>query len=35
MEPADIAGAFVFLASPASANITGQTLGIDRGEVPW
>jgi len=35
MEPADIAGAFLFLASPASANITGQTLGIDRGEVPW
>ncbi len=35
MEPADIAGAFVFLASTASANITGQTLGIDRGEVPW
>ena len=35
MEPVDIAGAFVFLASPASANITGQTLGIDRGAVPW
>lgn len=35
MEPDDVAGAFLFLASPASANITGQTLGIDRGEVPW
>jgi NAD(P)-dependent dehydrogenase (short-subunit alcohol dehydrogenase family) len=35
MEPADIAGAYLFLGSPASANITGQTLGIDRGEVPW
>lgn len=35
MEPEDIAGAYLFLASSASANITGQTLGIDRGEVPW
>lgn len=35
MEPEDIAGAYLFLGSPASANITGQTLGIDRGEVPW
>lgn len=35
MEPEDITGAYLFLASPASANITGQTLGIDRGEVPW
>ena len=35
MEPEDIAGAYLFLASAASANITGQTLGIDRGEVPW
>jgi NAD(P)-dependent dehydrogenase (short-subunit alcohol dehydrogenase family) len=35
MEPADIAGAYLFLGSAASANITGQTLGIDRGEVPW
>jgi NAD(P)-dependent dehydrogenase (short-subunit alcohol dehydrogenase family) len=35
MEPSDIAGAYLFLGSPASANITGQTLGIDRGEVPW
>ena len=35
MEPADVAGAYLFLSSPASANITGQTLGIDRGEVPW
>lgn len=35
MEPADIAGAYLFLASDLSANITGQTLGIDRGEVPW
>lgn len=35
MEPEDIVGAYLFLASPASANITGQTLGIDRGEVPW
>jgi NAD(P)-dependent dehydrogenase (short-subunit alcohol dehydrogenase family) len=35
MEPEDIAGAYLFLGSPASANVTGQTLGIDRGEVPW
>ena len=35
MEPEDIAGAYLFLGSDASANITGQTLGIDRGEVPW
>jgi 3-hydroxybutyrate dehydrogenase len=35
MEPKDIAGAYLFLASDLSANITGQTLGVDRGEVPW
>jgi 3-hydroxybutyrate dehydrogenase len=34
MEPEDIVGAYLFLGSTASANITGQTLGIDRGEVP-
>jgi NAD(P)-dependent dehydrogenase (short-subunit alcohol dehydrogenase family) len=35
MEPDDIAGPYLFLASDLAANITGQTLGIDRGEVPW
>jgi NAD(P)-dependent dehydrogenase (short-subunit alcohol dehydrogenase family) len=35
MEPDDIAGPYLFLASDFAANITGQTLGIDRGEVPW
>lgn len=35
MEPEDVTGAYLFLGSAASANITGQTLGIDRGEVPW
>jgi NAD(P)-dependent dehydrogenase (short-subunit alcohol dehydrogenase family) len=35
MEPDDIAGAYLFLGSEASTNITGQTLGVDRGEVPW
>lgn len=35
MEPADIAGTYLFLASDLAANITGQSLGIDRGEVPW
>jgi len=35
MEPADMAEAYLFLASPMAANITGQSLGVDRGEVPW
>lgn len=35
MEPADVGGAYLFLASGLAGNITGQTLGVDRGEVPW
>ena len=35
MEPADVAGTYLFLASALAANITGQTFGVDRGEVPW
>jgi 3-hydroxybutyrate dehydrogenase len=35
MEPDDIAGPYLFLASDLAANVTGQTLGADRGEVPW
>ena len=35
MEPRDIVGAYLYLASDLSASITGQTLGIDRGEAPW
>ena len=35
MQPADIVGPYLFLASDGAANITGQSLGIDRGEVPW
>jgi NAD(P)-dependent dehydrogenase (short-subunit alcohol dehydrogenase family) len=35
MEPKDVVGAYLFLASEYAANITGQTLGADRGEVPW
>ena len=35
MEPEDIGGPYLFLASDLAANVTGQTLGIDRGEVPW
>ena len=35
MEPEDVAGAYLFLASDAARNITGQSLGVDRGEVPW
>ncbi len=33
MQPDDIAGPYLFLASDAAANITGQTLNIDRGEL--
>jgi NAD(P)-dependent dehydrogenase (short-subunit alcohol dehydrogenase family) len=35
MEPPDIAGPYLFLASDLAANITGQSLGVDRGEAPW
>lgn len=35
MEPADIVGPYLFLASSLATNVTGQTLGVDRGEVPW
>lgn len=33
MTPADIVGPYLFLASPLAANITGQALSVDRGEV--
>ena len=35
MEPSDMADTYLFLASDAARNITGQSLGVDRGEVPW
>jgi NAD(P)-dependent dehydrogenase (short-subunit alcohol dehydrogenase family) len=35
MEPADVAALYLFLASDVAANITGQSISIDRGEVPW
>jgi NAD(P)-dependent dehydrogenase (short-subunit alcohol dehydrogenase family) len=35
MEPPDVVGPYLFLASDLAANVTGQTLGVDRGEVPW
>ena len=35
MEPEDMAETYMFLASDAAKNITGQSLGVDRGEVPW
>jgi 3-hydroxybutyrate dehydrogenase len=35
MEPADVAGTYLFLASELATNITGQSLGVDRGEAPW
>jgi NAD(P)-dependent dehydrogenase (short-subunit alcohol dehydrogenase family) len=34
MQPIDMAGPYMFLASPFAENVTGQTLGADRGEVP-
>jgi len=30
-EPSDVAGAVLFLASPASAMVTGHTLPVDGG----
>lgn len=33
MQPTDIAGLYLFLASDAAINMTGQTVNIDRGEV--
>jgi 3-hydroxybutyrate dehydrogenase len=35
MEPDDVAALYVFLASDHARNITGQSMGVDRGEVPW
>lgn len=35
MEPADMAPTYLFLGSDMAANITGQSIGVDRGEVPW
>ena len=35
MTPEDVTGPYLFLVSPLAANVTGQTLGVDRGEVPW
>jgi 3-hydroxybutyrate dehydrogenase len=32
MEPADVAGIYLFLASDLAANVTGQAFGVDRGE---
>jgi 3-hydroxybutyrate dehydrogenase len=32
MEPSDVASLYLFLASDLAANITGQALGVDRGE---
>ena len=33
MEPAHVAGAYLFLVSPLAASITGQAIVVDRGEV--
>jgi 3-hydroxybutyrate dehydrogenase len=33
MEPEDVAGVYLFLASEHALNVTGQACGVDRGEV--
>jgi 3-hydroxybutyrate dehydrogenase len=33
MEPQDMAATYLFLASEAADNITGQALTVDRGEI--
>lgn len=33
MQPDDIAGLYVFLASPHAVSITGQAINVDRGEL--
>lgn len=33
MEPADVADSYLFLASDAARNITGQAINVDRGDV--
>ena len=33
MEPDDVAGLYVYLASPAARGLTGQAIPVDRGEV--
>ena len=35
MEPEDMGDTYLFLASDRAANVTGQSIGVDRGEVPW
>lgn len=35
MEPHDMVGPYLFLASDLAANVTGQNLSADRGEAPW
>jgi 3-hydroxybutyrate dehydrogenase len=34
MTPDDVAGLYLYLASDLAANVTGQAIGIDRGEFP-
>jgi NAD(P)-dependent dehydrogenase (short-subunit alcohol dehydrogenase family) len=33
MQPEDVAGVYLFLASEHAASVTGQAYSVDRGEV--
>ncbi len=33
MEPEDVAGLYLFLASDQASSVTGQAYNVDRGEV--
>ena len=33
MEPGDLVATYLFLASDAARNITGQAMTVDRGEI--
>jgi 3-hydroxybutyrate dehydrogenase len=35
LEPQDVVSPYLFLASDAAADITGQALNVDRGEVMY
>ena len=35
VEPDDVSGPYLYLGSPMAANMTGQSIAVDRGELPW